>query len=414
MTEHRLKKTLCQNFQATGKCQFGGSCHFAHGEHELGTMQVNPESRYKKTLCTYWESSGKCRFGSQCSFAHGEHELGKPPPTALEGSTDMGGPGKTMSGRCTEWLDEKGFGFIKAEVLLRGGDVFVFRKELEGCQELIKGERVLFEMEYDEKRQKYKATKCWRENVADSRYTPVVETGGGETTQEQMRMAIVAHYGHLYGHVDADQAEMQAAVLAHYGHETTGHLEMDQVMLQHAQLQHLQQARLQELQLQQQQQQQASQSAAADSQLLEHTAQSLRAEAARLEEQAQELKQAQQAGYGAISHSSQSSYSRSSPYGGDSVRVAAADAAAAQLLGLCGGDAGGADAGGGSLRITAANVTGVAPRALPHAAAPPAQAPRPVVVAPPGKSEPIVNPLIWGKDSDPAAIAAAAQLLGLG
>lgn len=298
MAETRVKKTICQNFQEKGECKFGESCHFAHGEEELGKLQVNPDSRFKKTLCIFYAAKGFCKFGETCHFAHGESEIGTTPPSAE--ATDMGGAGQTMQGTCKDWLDEKGFGFIKPDVPLKGGDVFVFRKELDSVQSLMKGERVFFEMVYDEKRQKYKATRCWREDVADRRPAP----GGTETA--------------------ASQAEMQAAIMAHYGHlfqTEYGQVDADQVMQQYAQLQQLQQAQLQ----QQQQMQQA--------QLQQ---QMLQADPLAIEGLPPPP------GYGAIGHGSQSSHNRSSPYPVPLVAV--------------GSQSGAADAGGSSVRVTAADL----------------------------------------------------------
>jgi hypothetical protein len=64
-----LKKTkLCFDFFRK-QCN-KVDCNFAHGYHELRHM----DGVYKTELC-HGFAQGKCRFGTSCRFAHGEGEL---------------------------------------------------------------------------------------------------------------------------------------------------------------------------------------------------------------------------------------------------------------------------------------------------------------------------------------------------
>jgi len=102
-TSKWLRKTrLCTNF-LQGSCARGGSCSFAHSEHELqsvpdliktrlcqkyeegqckdpdcpfahGTEELRFPPNFKRKMCK-WFKQGKCRNGAQCEFAHGLEEL---------------------------------------------------------------------------------------------------------------------------------------------------------------------------------------------------------------------------------------------------------------------------------------------------------------------------------------------------
>lgn len=75
----KKKRELCQKFQ-NNDCVLGRACPFAHGEAELGTVELVITEKVRTRICKFW-TSGRCVFGHQCVNAHGEHEIGtKRPP----------------------------------------------------------------------------------------------------------------------------------------------------------------------------------------------------------------------------------------------------------------------------------------------------------------------------------------------
>ena len=85
---NKFKTSICKLYDATGSCNFGNKCSFAHGSHELrqpgdpipreALSERNdrvPYSNYKTIKCCYFYREGVCPFGVRCSYAHGDHEL---------------------------------------------------------------------------------------------------------------------------------------------------------------------------------------------------------------------------------------------------------------------------------------------------------------------------------------------------
>ena len=56
------------------------------------------------------------------------------------------------------WIEDRGFGFIAPDE--GGADVFCHAKNLEGCSELVPGQRVEYETEFDLGRGKWHAVDC--------------------------------------------------------------------------------------------------------------------------------------------------------------------------------------------------------------------------------------------------------------
>lgn len=66
-----FKKTEhCIPWVETGKCKFGNTCDFAHGQTDL-RGRVYREN-YKTVLCSNLQKKGSCRFDSRCKFLHKE------------------------------------------------------------------------------------------------------------------------------------------------------------------------------------------------------------------------------------------------------------------------------------------------------------------------------------------------------
>jgi len=98
MIELMKKTRLCGDFMNTGQCKYGDKCTFAHGQHELraapnmaaggpdGAQQAPKPELRKTRLCERFMATGLCNYGDKCTFAHGHHELrpmgSKPGPAA--------------------------------------------------------------------------------------------------------------------------------------------------------------------------------------------------------------------------------------------------------------------------------------------------------------------------------------------
>lgn len=80
------KTRMCHAWQA-GKCNYGDSCKYAHGESDMQrNSSSQPERKeverpyskgllYKTRPCYEFRDNGSCKLGSRCSYAHGDHEL---------------------------------------------------------------------------------------------------------------------------------------------------------------------------------------------------------------------------------------------------------------------------------------------------------------------------------------------------
>lgn len=71
----RYKTELCRPFEESGFCKYGNRCQFAHGRHELRTVDRHP--KYKTQLCKTFHTTGLCRYGKRCHFIHNDGEGGQ-------------------------------------------------------------------------------------------------------------------------------------------------------------------------------------------------------------------------------------------------------------------------------------------------------------------------------------------------
>ncbi|XP_018981644.1 mRNA decay activator protein ZFP36L1-like [Cyprinus carpio] len=74
----RYKTELCRPFEENGTCKYGDKCQFAHGMHELRSLNRHP--KYKTELCRTFHSIGYCPYGPRCHFIHNAEERCGPPP----------------------------------------------------------------------------------------------------------------------------------------------------------------------------------------------------------------------------------------------------------------------------------------------------------------------------------------------
>ena len=62
------------------------------------------------------------------------------------------------TGTVKKWMDEKGFGFITPDD--DGEDAFCHRSCLDGAEALTQGDSVSYEVEYDDRKGKWKCSSC--------------------------------------------------------------------------------------------------------------------------------------------------------------------------------------------------------------------------------------------------------------
>ncbi|XP_039598043.1 mRNA decay activator protein ZFP36L1a [Polypterus senegalus] len=74
----RYKTELCRPFEENGACKYGDKCQFAHGSHELRSLNRHP--KYKTELCRTFHTIGFCPYGPRCHFIHNAEERRGPPP----------------------------------------------------------------------------------------------------------------------------------------------------------------------------------------------------------------------------------------------------------------------------------------------------------------------------------------------
>eukprot|EP00747_Dinoflagellata_sp_TGD_P141788 gnl/TRDRNA2_/TRDRNA2_176173_c0_seq1.p1 gnl/TRDRNA2_/TRDRNA2_176173_c0~~gnl/TRDRNA2_/TRDRNA2_176173_c0_seq1.p1 ORF type:complete len:395 (+),score=64.77 gnl/TRDRNA2_/TRDRNA2_176173_c0_seq1:58-1242(+) len=77
------KTSMCKHFEATGFCQAGFECTYAHSNEELqaGIAAIDPSTLkgYKMKLCQFWQETGTCHKGAACKWAHGIQDMRAPP-----------------------------------------------------------------------------------------------------------------------------------------------------------------------------------------------------------------------------------------------------------------------------------------------------------------------------------------------
>ncbi|TSN67091.1 mRNA decay activator protein ZFP36L1 [Bagarius yarrelli] len=88
----RYKTELCRPFEENGACKYGDKCQFAHGIHELRSLNRHP--KYKTELCRTFHTIGFCPYGPRCHFIHNAEERRGPPaaPSPLSTSNKLDRP----------------------------------------------------------------------------------------------------------------------------------------------------------------------------------------------------------------------------------------------------------------------------------------------------------------------------------
>jgi len=75
-SSQRYKTELCRSYHETGLCKYGEKCQFAHGYHEIRSLNRHP--KYKTILCRTYHCTGYCPYGPRCHFVHDEYPDGLP------------------------------------------------------------------------------------------------------------------------------------------------------------------------------------------------------------------------------------------------------------------------------------------------------------------------------------------------
>lgn len=64
----KWKTEICHYWEMYGKCKYGNSCAFAHGNEELNKRKMS--SSYKTKPCKQFFELGYCTYGTRCQFSH--------------------------------------------------------------------------------------------------------------------------------------------------------------------------------------------------------------------------------------------------------------------------------------------------------------------------------------------------------
>ncbi|CAF0778124.1 unnamed protein product [Adineta steineri] len=67
-SSQRYKTESCRSYHETGFCKYGEKCQFAHGYHEIRSLNRHP--KYKTVLCRTYHCTGYCPYGPRCHFVH--------------------------------------------------------------------------------------------------------------------------------------------------------------------------------------------------------------------------------------------------------------------------------------------------------------------------------------------------------
>ena len=69
----RYKTELCRQYEENGFCRYGEKCQFAHGEHEMRSLDRHP--KFKTEMCRTFHTTGFCPYGHRCHFIHEDERI---------------------------------------------------------------------------------------------------------------------------------------------------------------------------------------------------------------------------------------------------------------------------------------------------------------------------------------------------
>ena len=67
----KFKTEICKFWQLNGTCEYGDTCSFAHGSHEL-KQRTDMHKNYKTKQCKRFHKDLYCPYGPRCQFLHDE------------------------------------------------------------------------------------------------------------------------------------------------------------------------------------------------------------------------------------------------------------------------------------------------------------------------------------------------------
>ena len=70
----KFKTEICKFWQLHGTCEYGDTCSFAHGSHEL-KQRMDMHKNYKTKQCKRFHKDLYCPYGSRCQFLHDESQI---------------------------------------------------------------------------------------------------------------------------------------------------------------------------------------------------------------------------------------------------------------------------------------------------------------------------------------------------
>lgn len=123
----RYKTELCRPYEENGTCKYGDKCQFAHGIHELRSLNRHP--KYKTELCRTFHTIGFCPYGPRCHFVHKADELEKPSSESRSDSVSTIGSAPPSPTPSIDGLHSPFINIPTPNNPSIHGDVFVFGDE---------------------------------------------------------------------------------------------------------------------------------------------------------------------------------------------------------------------------------------------------------------------------------------------
>lgn len=123
----RYKTELCRPYEENGTCKYGDKCQFAHGIHELRSLNRHP--KYKTELCRTFHTIGFCPYGPRCHFVHKAEELEKPSSESRSDSVSSNGSAPPSPTPSMDGLNSPFVNIPTPSTPSLHGDVFVFGDE---------------------------------------------------------------------------------------------------------------------------------------------------------------------------------------------------------------------------------------------------------------------------------------------
>eukprot|EP00794_Sanderia_malayensis_P020259 gene20259-22243_t len=120
----RYKTELCRPYEENGTCKYGDKCQFAHGIHEIRSLNRHP--KYKTELCRTFHTIGFCPYGPRCHFVHKAEEIGRPINDSRKGSMSSVGSSPPSPTPSMESLQSPFVNIPTPTTPSLNGDVFVF------------------------------------------------------------------------------------------------------------------------------------------------------------------------------------------------------------------------------------------------------------------------------------------------